>query len=201
MVRGLKIIAATKNKGKLKEIKDILSEFGFDILSMDEAGINIDVEETGKTFEENAYIKAKAIQDIGGTAAISDDSGLCVDALQGAPGVYSARYAGEPSNDEKNNKLLLCNLKKVSEPFRTARFVSAVCMAFPDGSYITVRGECGGKIGFEEKGREGFGYDPLFYPDGFEMTYAQLSSSQKNKISHRYRAFCRLKEELEKRGY
>ena len=197
----MKFVLASHNKGKIKEMQEVLGELGVEVVTPGELGITVDVEETGTTFAENAALKARAIRDASGLPAIADDSGLCVNWLSGAPGVYSARYAGEHGNDEKNNELLLENLSDVPADKRTARFVSTVCCCFPDGRHMTVRGECEGKIAFEPKGEGGFGYDPVFYLPELEKTYAELAPEEKNAISHRARAlqaFCRIyREEFE----
>lgn len=191
------IIAATKNKHKLIEINEILKLYGLDLISMDEAGLSdIDVIEDGKTFEENSMKKAEEIMKASGKAAIADDSGLEVQALDGRPGVYSARYAGEHATDKQNNQKLLIELEGIED--RSAKFVSVISLAFPDGKKISVRGECHGKIGYEEKGSHGFGYDPLFIVDGYEKTFGELGSEIKNTISHRVNALKKLKEELDK---
>lgn len=188
-------LIATHNKKKKEELQRILSPLGISVKTADEAGIELtDVEETGTTFEENAVLKAVSGCRESGMPCIADDSGLMVDALGGEPGVYSARYAGEHGNDKKNNEKLLKNLKDVKSEDRTAKFVSTVCCAFPDGRKFTVRGECKGLIGFEEKGHNGFGYDPLFYVG--EKTFAELSSNEKDKISHRGNALRKLVEVL-----
>ena len=158
-------LIATHNMKKRDELSRILKPVGVRALLAEEAGVDLtDVEETGTTFEENAFLKAQSGCLESGMPCIADDSGLAVDALDGAPGVFSARYSGEHGNDDKNNELLLENLKDVPMEQRTARFVSAVCCVFPDGRKITVRGECEGKIAFDLKGNGGFGYDPLFLP-------------------------------------
>ncbi|SKA90028.1 XTP/dITP diphosphohydrolase [Caloramator quimbayensis] len=191
-----KIIIASNNKHKVDEIKDILKGFCNEILSLKEAGINCEVEENGTTFEENAYIKAKAIVDLTGLPCIADDSGLEVDALNGAPGVYSARFSGEHGNYKKNNEKLLSLLKGVPREKRGARFVTAIALVTPDGDKIFARGEIRGIITEEEVGSNGFGYDPLFLVLGLNKTFAQLSSQEKNSISHRGRALNDLKEKL-----
>ena len=191
------LILASNNKGKLEEIRAILKD-RFKVLSLSDCKISADIEETGATFEENALIKAKAVYRMTGLPVISDDSGLEVYALDGAPGVYSARYAGEHGNDEKNNELLLKNLSNIPMDKRTARFVSTVCCCFPDGRHMTVRGECEGKIAFEPAGEGGFGYDPLFLPDEFPgKTMAQLTAEEKDSISHRGKALRLLAKKLE----
>lgn len=181
----MKIIAATKNKNKLREFGEILK--GFEIISQEDAGVDIDVEETGTTFEENSMIKAKAIFEATGIAAIADDSGLCVDALQGEPGVYSARYGGDGLDDEGRVELLLKNMKDVPENERSARFVCVITLVDKD-RVITARGECEGKIDYAPKGENGFGYDPVFYVEEYNKTMAQISPDEKNAISHRGKA-------------
>ena len=199
----MKFIIASNNKKKLEELERILLPLGIDAVTAKASGINLEeVEETGATFEENAFIKAKAAHDKTGLGAIADDSGLCVDALGGAPGVFSARYSGGHGNDEDNNNLLLKNLKDVPVEKRTGRYVSAICCVMPDGSHFTVKGECEGTIGFERSGTGGFGYDPLFVlPNG--VTMANLTPEQKDEVSHRGKALRLLKEkltELSKKG-
>lgn len=181
----MKIIAATKNKNKLREFGEILK--GFEIISQEDAGVDIDVEETGTTFEENSMLKAKAIFDATGIAAIADDSGLCVDALGGEPGVYSARYGGEGYDDSGRVQLLLRNMQNVPDDKRTARFVCAITLVGADG-VITARGECEGKIDYEPKGENGFGYDPVFFVEKYGKTMAEVSPEEKNAISHRGKA-------------
>ena len=181
----MKIIAATKNKNKLREFGEILK--GFEIISQEEAGIDIDVEETGTTFEENSLLKAQAIYDKSGIPAIADDSGLCVDALGGGPGVYSARYGGEGYNDAGRVQLLLKNMKDIPDEKRTARFVCAITMVSDDG-IITARGECEGRINHAPVGENGFGYDPVFYMEEYGKTTAQMTPDEKNAVSHRGKA-------------
>lgn len=194
----MKIIAATKNKNKLREFGEILK--GFEIISQEEAGVNIDVEETGTTFEENSYLKAKAIYDITGITTIADDSGLCVDALNGEPGVYSARYGGEGYDDKGRVQLLLKNMKDVPDEERTARFVCVITLVGDEG-VLTARGECEGRIDYEPKGENGFGYDPVFYVDRFEKTLAEVTPEEKNSISHRGKALKIFAEKLNKKEY
>lgn len=181
----MKIIAATKNKNKLREFGEILK--GFEIISQEEAGIDIDVEETGTTFEENSLLKAQAIYEKSGIPAIADDSGLCVDALGGEPGVYSARYGGEGYDDEGRVQLLLKNMKDIPDEKRTARFVCAITMVSDDG-IITARGECEGRINHAPVGENGFGYDPVFYMEEYGKTTAQMTPDEKNAVSHRGKA-------------
>ena len=192
-------LIATHNMKKRDELSRILKPVGVRALLAEEAGVDLtDVEETGTTFEENAFLKAQSGCLESGMPCIADDSGLAVDALGGAPGVFSARYSGEHGNDDKNNELLLKNLKDVPMERRTARFVSAVCCVFPDGRKITVRGECEGKIAFDLKGNGGFGYDPLFLPEEYEgKTMAQLTPEEKDAISHRGKALRLLSKKLE----
>lgn len=167
-------LIATHNMKKRDELQRILSPLGVHVLTADEAGVDLtDVEETGTTFEENALLKARSGCKEGKMPCIADDSGLCVDALDGAPGVYSARFAGEHGNDDKNNEKLLSLLSDVPPEKRTARFVSTVACVFPDGRELVVRGECEGKIGYEKRGENGFGYDPLFYVG--ERTFAEFT--------------------------
>lgn len=196
-----KIIIASNNKHKINEIKSILGDFNYDIVSLKEAGIECEAEENGDTFEENALIKAKAVMEISGEAALADDSGLEVDALNGAPGVHSARFAGEHGNDKKNNSKLLELLKDIPDEKRTARFVSAIVLIAPDGNCITAKGHVEGKIGYREKGSGGFGYDPLFIVPGLNKTFAELTADEKNAISHRARALADLKGKLISAGW
>lgn len=182
----MKLIIASNNKGKLKEFDRLLSPLGYEVISQRDAGFDIEVEEDGKTFEENSEKKAKAIFELSHCATLADDSGLEVDALDNAPGVYSARYGGENLDDKGRTALLLENMKGVPENKRTARFVCVIHFIKENGGEITVRGECCGKIGFEPMGENGFGYDPVFvYGD---KTFAQHDAEFKNKVSHRAKA-------------
>lgn len=194
----MKIIAATKNKNKLREFGEILK--GFEIISQEEAGVDIDVEETGTTFEENSYIKAKAIYDITGITTIADDSGLCIDALGGAPGVYSARYGGEGYDDKGRVELLLQNMKDIPDGERSARFVCVITLVGKDG-VLTARGECEGRIDYEPKGGNGFGYDPVFFVEQYNKTMAEATPEEKNAISHRGKALKIFAEKLNKKEY
>ena len=188
-------LIATHNMKKRDELQRILSPLGVHVLTADEAGVDLtDVEETGTTFEENALLKARSGCKEGKMPCIADDSGLCVDALDGAPGVYSARFAGEHGNDDKNNEKLLSLLSDVPPEKRTARFVSTVACVFPDGRELVVRGECEGKIGYEKRGENGFGYDPLFYVG--EHTFAEFTPEEKDAVSHRGNALRALTEAL-----
>lgn len=190
-----KVILASRNKGKLKEIQAILEKFGMETISRDDAGIpEFEVEETGTTFEENSLLKAQAILDEAHTITIADDSGLEVDALEGAPGVYSARFAGENCTFEDNNRKLLKELEGVPEEKRGAAFVSVITMLFPAGRKLVARGECRGTILTELHGTEGFGYDPLFLPEGENRSFAEMAPEEKNRISHRARALEKLED-------
>ena len=190
-------ILATNNMKKLAEMQRILSPLGINVVTAKMLGVTLeDVEEDGETFEDNAKLKARAACKEMNMPAIADDSGLCVDYLNGAPGIFSARFAGEHGNDEKNNDLLLEKLDGVPLEKRTAQYVCAICCTFPDGREIVVRGECNGVIGFERDGHEGFGYDPLFLVDG--KAFGRYTAEEKDKISHRGNALRLLTKELEK---
>lgn len=194
------IVAASKNKHKIEEIEAITKKYGMEVVARDEAGVpDVEIEEDGTTFEENSLKKAKGILELCGKPTIADDSGLMVDYLGGAPGVYSARFAGEDATDAKNNEKLLRMLKDVTRRERTAKFVSVITLAFPDGEVLVARGECPGIIIEEEIGENGFGYDPLFVPDGFNKTFAQLTAEEKNEISHRANALRELERLLQAR--
>ena len=182
----MKLVLASKNKKKIAEMNQILEALGVEVCSQAEAGVDIEVEETGTTFEENSLLKAKAVMEKSGMPAIADDSGLCVDALGGAPGVYSARYGGEGLDDAGRTRLLLENMRGQSP--RTARFVCVITCCFPNGDVITARGECEGTIAFAPMGDGGFGYDPVFFIPGLKKTFAQLTAEEKNAISHRGKA-------------
>lgn len=196
-----RILFATGNEGKMREIKEILGDLGLSILSMKEAGIDIEIEENGKSFEENAVIKAKAIraQQIcreRGDIVLADDSGLEIDYLNKEPGIYSARYMGEDTSYRVKNANIIKRLEGVPDERRTARFVCAIAAALPDGTHFTTMGTIEGIIGYEEKGENGFGYDPIFYLPEYGCSTAQLSPEVKNDISHRGRALRAMKEEL-----
>ena len=206
----MNFIAATNNPGKMAELRRMLERMGHTVQSQREAGLTLEPEETGDTFAENARIKAQAICEAAKQPTIADDSGLCVDALDGAPGVYSARYCGHHGDDEANNDQLLEELADVPEGARAARFVSSVCVCLPGGRCATFEGVCPGRIGFVRRGTNGFGYDPLFIPDqvgipGTEdavpntqgRSYAGLSAEEKDAISHRGRAMARMEQELD----
>ena len=191
-----KIIFATGNEGKMREIREILKDVDAQILSLKEAGIHADIVEDGKTFEENAVIKAKAICEMTGEIVLADDSGLEVDYLNKEPGVYSARYMGEDTSYRIKNASLIRRLEGVPDEKRTARFVCVIAAAFPDGTVKTVRGTMEGRIGYREEGENGFGYDPIFYLPEYGCSSAVLSMEEKNKISHRGKALRAIKEEL-----
>lgn len=189
----MKILIATHNKHKLAEISRILEPMGYEVVTDRDVGIELtDVEENGKTFLENARIKAESGCRESGLPCIADDSGLCVDALGGEPGVYSARYAGNHGDDAANNEKLLLNLKNVPDEKRTARFVCSICVSFPDGSEITAEGVCEGKIGYEYRGNNGFGYDPLFMVG--DKSFAEFTAEEKDAVSHRGNALKNLQQ-------
>ena len=197
----MKVILASKNPHKLTELSAILSQHGFEIALESEYGLDIDVDETGTTFEENSLLKAEAVMKASGLPVLADDSGLMVDALDGAPGVYSARY-GHKSSDGERTAFLLENMKDVPDDKRTAKFVCVITCLWPDGRKIVARGECPGVITREVHGENGFGYDPVFYLPELGMTYAELPSEQKNAISHRARAlqeFCRQYQQMQEK--
>jgi XTP/dITP diphosphohydrolase len=189
-----KLIFATGNENKMKEIRMILADCGYEILSMKEVGIDVDIVEDGKTFEENATIKATAISKLAGCLVLADDSGLEVDAMDKAPGIYSARWEGEDTPYSIKNRKIIDNLKDVPEEKRTARFVCAIAAAFPDGRVVTRRGTIEGLIAHEPAGENGFGYDPIFYVPEFGKTTAELSPEEKNKVSHRGKALEMIRE-------
>ena len=182
----MRFVLATHNPGKLREMGEILKDFGIEVVSPRDLGITVDVEETGTTFAENAMLKAKAICQAAGLPAIADDSGLCVDALNGAPGVYSARYGGEGLDDKGRYLLLLSSLR--GAPTRAAHFACAVACAFPNGDTLTAEGRCDGSIAYAPLGDGGFGYDPVFLLPGTGKTFGQLSQEEKSAVSHRGRA-------------
>ena len=191
----MKLVLASKNAHKLVEMRDILSQLGVEVVLESEAGVDVDVEETGATFEENAYLKAHAVMEASGLPAIADDSGLCVDALNGAPGVYSARYGGPGLDDAGRYKLLLENMRGQLD--RRCKFVSAICCCFPNGDRVEARGECADTLAYAPKGEDGFGYDPVFFVPGLKKTFAELSPEEKNAISHRGNALKAFREKLE----
>lgn len=197
--RMKKFVVATKNRGKLKEIAEILEGMNLEVISMEQAGVSEDIEEYGSTFEENALIKAREVHKRTGELVMADDSGLEVDYLNGAPGIYSSRFAGEGASDTDRNNKLLELLKDVPFEKRKARFVCAIAVILPDGTSFTVRGTCEGYIAFEPVGTNGFGYDPLFFLPEYNKTAAQLEASKKHEISHRGKALKLMLEELKKR--
>ena len=191
----MKLVLASKNQKKLVEMNDILSHLGIEVCSEAEAGVDIEVEETGTTFEENSLLKARAVMEASGLPAIADDSGLCVDCLNGAPGVYSARYGGEGLSDEDRYKILLENMR--GQLTRTAKFVSVITCCFPNGDVLSARGECPGTIAYAPMGDGGFGYDPVFFVPELKKTFSQLAPEEKNAVSHRGKALESFKEKLE----
>lgn len=194
------IVAASKNRHKIEEIEAITKEFGMEIIPRDKAGVpDVEITEDGTTFEENSYKKAYGIMELCGEITIADDSGLEVDCLDGAPGVFSARFAGEDGNDQANNDKLKGLIQNTPYEERTGRFVSVITMVFPDGETIAARGEVEGHIVLEERGPNGFGYDPLFVPLGYDITFGEFAPEDKNKISHRANALAELKRKLQER--
>ncbi len=201
-MNNMRIVAATGNKHKIEEIESITKKFGMNVITKAEAGVgDLEVEETGTTFEENSLIKAEAIMKATGMPAIADDSGLEADALNGAPGVYSARFSGEGATDESNNAKLLKLMENIPDDERSARFVSVVTLCFPDGTVVAARGECPGTLRRSPRGDGGFGYDPLFVPVGYDKTYAEISAEEKNIISHRAKALGILRMKLKETGF
>ena len=191
----MKLVLASKNQKKLVELDTILSRLGVEVCSEADAGVDVEVEETGTTFEENSLLKARAVMEASGLPAVADDSGLCVDALNGAPGVYSARYGGEGLDDTGRYRLLLENMR--GQMPRTAKFVSVITCCFPNGDVISARGECPGTIAFAPMGEGGFGYDPVFFVPSLKKTFAQLTAQEKNAISHRGKALEAFQTKLE----
>ena len=195
-----RIIFATGNQGKMKEIRTIMENLDVEVLSLKDIDLEVDINENGTTFEENAIIKAKTIMELTKEIVLADDSGLEVDYLGKAPGVYSARYMGEDTPYSIKNNHIIKQLEGVEGEDRSARFVSVIACVFPNGEVLTTRGTIEGRIGYEEKGENGFGYDPIFYVPEYDCTTAELSLEEKNKISHRGKALETMKEELRKRG-
>lgn len=194
-----RIVFATGNAGKMKEIRMILADLGAEVVSMKEAGAVVDIEEDGSTYEENALIKARAVAaSVPGDIVLADDSGLEIDALNGEPGVYSARYMGEDTPYDVKNGNLIRRLEGVAEEERTARFVCAIAAVLPGGRELTTRAAIEGRIGYEEKGSGGFGYDPIFFVPELHKTTAELTGEEKNLVSHRGKALQLMKEELKK---
>jgi len=188
-------VLATANPGKIKEMQELLTSLGIKIVTRESLGIDVDVEETGTTFFENASLKAKAICEISGLPSIADDSGLMVDALDGKPGVHSSSFGGESLSASERNSYLLSFLGKMEQ--RTAKFVCNIVCVFPSGALLSAVGECQGEITLEPKGSSGFGYDPVFLPDGFNKTMAELTVAEKNLISHRGKALLSFHDKLE----
>ena len=195
-----RIIFATGNQGKMKEIRAILADLGMEVLSMKEAGVNIEIEENGKTFAENAKIKAEAIhtclpEDI----ILADDSGLMIDCLNGEPGIYSARYMGENTSYEFKNANLISRVNETKDSKRSARFICAIAGVMPDGTSLATSGAMGGVIAHSPAGNGGFGYDPILYLPEFQKTSAELTMEEKNQVSHRGKALEAMKQELKKK--
>lgn len=195
---GRRIIFATGNAGKVREIRMIMADTGMEVVSMKEAGIRTDIDEDGKSYEENALIKARAVAAYTDDIVMADDSGLEVDALGREPGIYSARYLGEDTSYSIKNADIIKRLEGVPDDERTARFVCAIAAVLPDGRELTTRAAIEGRIGYEEKGENGFGYDPIFYVPMFGKTTAELTEEEKNQVSHRGKALELMKEELKK---
>ena len=198
----MKVVLASKNPHKLVEIRQITDRFGFELVLQSELGVDIDVEETGTTFEENSFLKANAVMQATGLPAIADDSGIAVDALNGAPGIYSARYGFDDSLDDHGRMMLLLkNTESVPDDRRQAQFVCVITFITPDGKVIQARGEIHGQLTREPRGENGFGYDPIFYYPPLGMTTAQLPSEVKNQVSHRGNALRILNEKLKEANY
>ena len=194
-----KIIFATTNKNKIREVNMMMEGFDVKLIPLSELGIDVDIEETGTTFEENAIIKAKAICDMTGEIALADDSGLEVDYLDGAPGIYSSRFLGEDTPYEVKNDYIIEKLKDAKGKERSARFACAMAMVFPDGDVETCYGTIEGLIGYEQRGTNGFGYDPIVYVPEYEMTTGEMTPQLKNSISHRGKALEQMKEVMKRR--
>ncbi len=198
----MKVVLASKNKHKLEEISRITKEFGMELVLQSELGVDIDVEENGSTFEENSLLKAEAVMKATGLPALADDSGLAVDALSGEPGIYSARYGFDESLDDRGRlELLLKNMHDVPDGSRQAKFVCVITLVTPEGQTLQARGEAHGTILWEAEGQNGFGYDPIFYYPPLGKTFAQLSSQEKNEVSHRAVALKVFNEKLKEAGY
>ena len=189
-----KIVFATTNAGKIKEIKEILADFDVEVASMKEMNITADIEENGATFEENSLIKARTVSKLTGLPALADDSGLEVDYLNGEPGIYSARYLGRDTDYDYKNNYIIKKLKDAKDEERSARFVCVISLVLPDGREFVKKGVMEGRIGYEIKGENGFGYDPIFYLPEYGKTSAEISAEEKNKISHRGKALSAMKE-------
>ncbi len=183
-----RLLLSTRNLHKRRELEEILKDLEVEVLTLDEVGISTVIEEDGATFAANAIKKAGTIAILSDCITLADDSGLVVDALDGAPGIYSARFAGENATDQDNNLKLMKLLQEVEIPLRTARFVCMIAICTPQGKTFTVEGRCEGRIGLTPRGQGGFGYDPLFIPEGYDQSFAELGEAVKNRISHRARA-------------
>ena len=198
----MKVVLASKNAHKLVEIKQITDQFGFDLVLQSELGVDIDVEETGTTFEENSLLKARAVMEATGLPALADDSGIAVDALNGEPGVYSARYGFDDTLDDRGRMMLLLkNTEHVPDGQRQAKFVCVISFITPDGKIIQARGEIHGELTRQPRGENGFGYDPIFYYPPFGKTTAELPAEQKNAVSHRGNALRIFYKKLKEEGY
>lgn len=193
----MRIIFATNNEGKTREIRAIMSDLGVEVVTMKEAGIQVEIVEDGKTFEENAVIKAKTVAAACNDIVMADDSGLEIDALNKEPGVYSARYLGEDTSYHVKNNTLIKRLEGVAMEERTARFVCAIAAVLPDGSVLETKGTIEGVIGYEERGENGFGYDPIFFLPEYGKTTAEIDAELKNQLSHRGKALRLMKEKLQ----
>ena len=193
----MKLIIASNNEGKIKEYKEILEPLGYEVISQKEVGINLEIPETGTSYKENALLKAQGIYEITKTAVLSDDSGLSIDFLDGAPGLYSARFKSELSQKEKN-QYIIDEMKDTDN--RKAKFVCSICFIFENGEKIEVQGICNGKISRKIEGERGFGYDPIFIPDGYDKTFSDIGQEEKNKISHRAIAIKELIEKLKSKN-
>ena len=198
----MKVVLASKNQHKLVEISKITEKFGFELVLQSQLGVDIDVEETGSTFEENSYIKAKAVMEATGLPALADDSGIAVDALNGEPGIYSARYGFDPTLDDWGRlQLLLKNAQDIPDGQRQAQFVCVITMVTPEGQTIQARGEIHGQLTREPRGENGFGYDPIFYYPPMGKTTAELTAEEKNQVSHRANALNVFYNKLKEAGY
>lgn len=198
----MKVVLASKNQHKLVEISKITEKFGFELVLQSQLGVDIDVEETGSTFEENSYIKAKAVMEATGLPALADDSGIAVDALNGEPGIYSARYGFDPTLDDWGRlQLLLKNAQDIPDGQRQAKFVCVITMVTPEGQTIQARGEIHGQLTREPRGENGFGYDPIFYYPPMGKTTAEMTAEEKNQVSHRANALNVFYNKLKEAGY
>ncbi len=198
----MKVVLASKNQHKLVEISKITEKFGFELVLQSQLGVDIDVEETGSTFEENSYIKAKAVMEATGLPALADDSGIAVDALNGEPGIYSARYGFDPTLDDWGRlQLLLKNAQDIPDGQRQAQFVCVITMVTPEGQTVQARGEIHGQLTREPRGENGFGYDPIFYYPPMGKTTAEMTAEEKNQVSHRANALNVFYNKLKEAGY